>query len=473
MKVIDSLYINGQWQKAHGNDTVLVTNPATEQTCVSIPKGDKVDVNAAVSAARHALPGWSATTAQHRAELMLAVACEMENRYQDLIDAHMETMGCPRHLAGDLHVDAAIEGMRYYASQAHIMDQVEERGEVLILKEAVGVCAFINPWNYPLHQLIGKVAPALAAGCTIIAKPAEQTPLQDLIMAEIFHKVGLPAGVFNLVFGSGREIGPLMSNHPQVDMVSFTGSTAAGIQVATAAAPTVKRVCQELGGKSALIITEDADLAAAIRYGVEDVMTNSGQTCNALTRMYLPASRYQEAVSLAQDIVQEQKVGDPQNETVTMGPLASKRQQETVLQFIRQGVDEGARLIAGGADMPTGLEKGAYVRPSIFADVTQEMSIAREEIFGPVLCMLAYDNIEQAIEMANDSVYGLSSGVYAKDKVSALKIARRLQAGQCYIQGSYFNMNAPFGGYKQSGNGREWGKEALHEYVETKAIICG
>lgn len=473
MKTIDSLYIGGQWQKPDGSDTLLVTNPATEQTCVSTPKGNRTDIDAAVKAARRALPGWSATSSAQRRELMQAIAQEMENRYQDLVDAHVETMGCPRHLAGALHVDAAIEGMRYYAGLASQMEQVEERGEVLILKEAVGVCAFINPWNYPLHQLIGKVAPALAAGCTIIAKPAEQTPLQDLIMAEIFHKVGLPAGVFNLVFGLGREIGPLMSSHPQVDMVSFTGSTAAGIQVATAAATTVKRVCQELGGKSALIITEDADLSAAVRYGVEDVMANSGQTCNALTRMYLPASRYQEAVSLAQAVIEEQKVGDPLDETVTMGPLASRRQQETVLQFIRQGIAEGARLIAGGTGLPPGLEKGAYVRPTIFADVSQGMTIAREEIFGPVLCMLAYDDIEQAIGMANDSVYGLSSGVYAKDKADALKIARRLQAGQCYIQGSTFTMNAPFGGYKQSGNGREWGKEALHEYIETKAIICG
>ena len=403
---------------------------------------------------------------------MYAAADEMQRRTDDLIDAHVVTMGCPRHLTAELHVDAPIEGMRYYADRAAQMEDVEEKGDVLLLKEPIGVCALINPWNYPLHQLMGKVAPALAAGCTIVAKPAGQTPLQDFIMAEIFAAAGLPAGVFNLVTGPGSVIGPIMSSHPDVDMVSFTGSTSAGIKVAEAAAPTVKRVCQELGGKSPYIITQDADLEAAVRYGVEDVMLNSGQTCNALTRMFAPQSRYKEAIDIARKIAEENVVGDPNDSNVTMGPMASASQKQIVLKYIKTGIDEGARLVTGGMDMPPGLKTGAYVQPTIFADVSNQMVIAREEIFGPVLCMIAYDNIEAAIEMANDTVFGLASAVYARDRARALKIARRIRAGQCYIQGSYFNLEAPFGGFKQSGNGREWGDQAMHEYIETKAVIA-
>ena len=291
-------------------------------------------------------------------------------------------------------------------------------------------------------------------------------------MAEIFAAADLPAGVFNLVSGSGSVIGPIMSGHPDVDMVSFTGSTSAGIQVAEAAAPTVKRVCQELGGKSPYIITADADLEAAVRYGVEDVMLNTGQTCNALTRMFVPRSRYEEAVDIARKVAQENIVGDPNDRRVTMGPMASAAQKQTVLNYIKTGIAEGARLLTGGIDMPPGLHVGAYVQPTIFADVSNEMVIAKEEIFGPVLCIIVYDDIEAAIEMANDTVYGLASGVYAKNQARALKIARRIRAGQCYVQGGYCNIHAPFGGYKQSGNGREWGDQAMHEYIETKAIIA-
>ena len=472
MKQFDKLYINGEWVKSNNTEVIEVINPATESPCAYVPRGNRADVNAAVASARQAFNGWAHTPAEKRAEIMNAAADEMQRRADDLIDAHVITMGCPRHLTAGLHVDAPIEGMRYYAARAAQMDEVEENGSVLLLKEPIGVCALINPWNYPLHQLIGKIAPALAAGCTIVAKPATQTPLQDFIMAEIFATVCLPAGVFNLVSGSGSVIGPVMSSHPDVDMVSFTGSTYAGIKVAEAAAPTVKRVCQELGGKSPYIITEDADLEAAVRYGVEDVMLNTGQTCNALTRMFLPRSRYEEAVKIAKKIAEENIVGDPNDSRVSMGPMASTSQKQTVLNYIKTGIAEGARLVTGGIDMPPGLHIGAYVQPTLFADVSNEMVIAKEEIFGPVLCMIVYDNIEVAIEMANDTVYGLASGVYAKDKASALKIARRIRAGQCYIQGSYFNLDAPFGGYKQSGNGREWGDQAMHEYFETKAIIA-
>jgi aldehyde dehydrogenase (NAD+) len=472
MKRFDKFYINGKWVKPSTNEMIEVVNPATETLCATVPKGTQEDVNAAVAAARKAFNSWAHTSSKKRAELMHASADEMQHRVNDLIEAHVITMGCPRHLAAELHVDAPILAMRYYADCTGQMDKVQEKGDVILLKEPIGVCALINPWNYPLHQLIGKVAPALAAGCTVISKPAGQTPLQDFIMAQIFETVGLPKGVFNLVSGVGSVIGPIMSSHPDVDMVSFTGSTNAGTQVASAAAPTVKRVCQELGGKSPYIITEDADLETAVSYGVKDVMLNTGQTCNALTRMFIPRSRYEKAINIAKKIAEKIIVGDPDNGDVDMGPMASISQKQRVLEYIRTGIAEGARLLTGGVDMPSGLDHGAYVQPTIFSDVTNEMVIAREEIFGPVLCMIVYDTIEHAIEMANDTVYGLSSGVYAKNKAGALKIARQIKAGQCYIQGSDFNIEAPFGGYKQSGNGREWGVHAMKEYTEIKAIIA-
>jgi aldehyde dehydrogenase (NAD+) len=471
MKRFDKLYINGEWVKSNSTDIIEIINPATESPCASVPGGNREDVNAAVMSARRAFDNWAHTPTQKRTEIMKAAADEMRRRAQELIDAHVISMGCPRHLTTALHVDGPIAAMRMYAERAAQMDVVEEKNGVLLCKEPIGVCALINPWNYPLHQLMGKVAPALAAGCTIVAKPATQTPLQDFIMAEIFETVKLPPGVFNLVSGSGGVLGPLMSSHPDVDMVSFTGSSSAGIKVAQAAAPTVKRVCQELGGKSPYIITEDANLEAAVRYGVEDVMLNTGQTCNALTRMFVPRSRYEEAVKIAKKVAEENKVGNPEDGGISMGPMASAAQKQLVLNYIKKGIAEGARLVAGGVDMPPGLQVGAYVQATIFADVTNDMVIAREEIFGPVLCMIVYDDIEGAIEMANDTTYGLASGVYAKDKASALKIARHIRAGQCYIQGSFFNIEAPFGGYKQSGNGREWGDQAMHEYIEIKAII--
>jgi aldehyde dehydrogenase (NAD+) len=471
MQEYSKLYINGEWTESCSAEIIEVIDPATERPCARVPSGNREDVAAAVTSARQAFNGWAQKAVEERADIMNCAADEMQRRTGDFVDALVSTMGCPRHRTAAIHIDDPIEGMRYYADRCKKMEAVEEKGGLLVVNEPIGVCVLINPWNYPLHQMIGKVAPALAAGCTIVAKPAEQTPLQDFIMAEIFESVGLPAGVFNVVTGWGSGIGPILCSHPDVDMVSFTGSTAAGVKVAEAAAPTVKRVCQELGGKSPYIITEDADMQTAVRYGVEDVMLNSGQTCNALTRMFLPRSRYEEAVDIARQVAEENIVGDPNDSRVTMGPMASASQKQTVLNYIKQGIAEGARLVTGGLDMPPGLQSGAYLQPTIFADVSNDMTIAREEIFGPVLCMLAYDDIETAIAMANDTVYGLASAVYAGDKAAAIKIARRLRAGQCYIQGGTITLEAPFGGYKQSGNGREWGDQAMHEYIEIKAII--
>jgi aldehyde dehydrogenase (NAD+) len=472
MKQFDTLYINGQWVTSDSTEFIEVIDPATQSPCARVPRGNQADVNTAVASARQAFNGWARTTAKERTRIMNAAADEMQRRSDDLIDAHVISMGCPRHLTAALHLDAPIAGMRYYAALTSKMEAVEETGSLLFHKVPIGVCALINPWNYPLHQLMGKVAPALAAGCTIVAKPATQTPLQDFIMAEIFETVGLPAGVFNLVSGSGSLIGPELSSHPGVDMVSFTGSTHAGIKVAQAAAPTVKRVCQELGGKSPYIITRDADLAAAVRYGVEDVMLNTGQTCNALTRMFVHRSCYEDAIQIAKTVAEENIVGDPNDSRVTMGPMASASQKQIVLNYIKTGLAQGATLVTGGMDMPKGLTVGAYVQPTIFADVSNDMVIAREEIFGPVLCMIVYDDMDGAIEMANDTPYGLASGVYAKNKTQAIEIARQIRAGQCYVQGSYFNIEAPFGGFKQSGNGREWGEQAMDEYMETRAIIA-
>jgi len=368
-----------------------------------------------------------------------------------------------------VQVDGPIAGLEQYIELAGLMDEVREVGNSLVYREAVGVCAFINPWNYPLHQLIGKLAPALAAGCTVVVKPSQETPLHAFLLAEMIEAIGLPAGVFNLVSGPGSKVGEALARHPQVDMVSFTGSTGAGVRVAQAAAPTVKRVCLELGGKSPLLITADADLDAAVRYGVQDVMINSGQTCTALTRMLLPASRYAEAVEIALDETRKLLMGDPQDPQSFLGPMCSAAQRRTVQDYIRIGQEEGARLLCGG-DGAAGFERGFYVQPTLFADVDNRMRIAQEEIFGPVLCLIRYDDEAQGIALANDSPFGLSSAVWAGDRERALQLGRQLRAGQCFVNGAAFNYRAPFGGYKQSGNGREWGEEGLAEFVEIKAV---
>jgi aldehyde dehydrogenase (NAD+) len=350
------------------------------------------------------------------------------------------------------------------------MEDEEKVGNSVITKEPIGVCVMINPWNYPIWQLIGKVAPALAAGCTMVVKAASQTPSHLFVFAEMCDAVGLPAGVFNMVHGSGREIGARLSNHPDVDLVSFTGSTSAGVQVSNASAPTVKRVCLELGGKSPYIITEEADLDAAIDFGINDIMVNTGQTCNALTRMVIHESVYEEAVELAKAKTEALVVGDPNDPNVFVGPMSSEAQKQTVIDYIDKGVAEGARLVTGGTDMPAGLTKGNYVTPTVFADVTNDMIIAQEEIFGPVLSMIKYSTIDEAIEIANDTPYGLASAVWAGDQDKAKAIAKNIKAGQCSINGGEPNHEAPFGGYKESGNGREFGDAGLHEYCEIKAM---
>ncbi len=471
MQRFNKFYIGGEWRLAQGDTVTQVINPATLDVYAEVANANEADVNAAFAAAHAAFPQWSHTRAAERRAFMLAAADAMERRVADFVDAHVNSLGIPRHQAADVQVLGPIAALRYYAELSSRVEAVQETDGMLITREPVGVCALINPWNYPLLQMIGKVAPALAAGCTIVEKPSEETPTIDFIMAEIFAEIGLPAGVFNLISGVGADIGPLMSAHPLADMVSFTGSTRSGISVAQHAAPSVKRVCQELGGKSALIITEGADLEAAVAYGVNNVFLNAGQTCDALTRMLVPASQYAVCLDIARRVAAEHTAGNPESASSTIGPLVAMRQKARVDDYIAIGVAEGADLLVGGPGYPEGVDRGAFVKPTIFAGVTADMRIAREEIFGPVLCIMAYDEIEQAIDIANSSEFGLSSAVWARDHATAVAIAKQLRAGQCFIQGGGFRVDAPFGGFKQSGNGREWGEAGLDEYLETKAIV--
>ncbi|SDI62696.1 aldehyde dehydrogenase family protein [Pseudomonas panipatensis] len=464
------LYIDGAWVAPQGQGLAEVQNPASEETIGRVALGSEADVNRAVDAARRAFPAWSQTPSHVRAGYIRALAAQLRQRADEMAALITAELGMPVQWCRMVQVDGPIEGLESYAELAAHMDTVREVGNSLVMKEAVGVCAFINPWNYPLHQLIGKLAPALAAGCTVVVKPSQDTPLHAFLLAEMIDAIGLPAGVFNLVSGPGAKVGEALARHPDVDMLSFTGSTGAGVRVAEAAAPTVKRVCLELGGKSPFLITADADLAAAVRHGVQDVMINSGQTCTALTRMLLPASRYAEALEIARAECESLTLGDPLDPRSFLGPMCSASQRKTVLDYIRLGQEEGARLLCGGAERPSGLARGHYVRPTLFAAVNNRMRIAREEIFGPVLCLIPYADEDDAVRIANDSPFGLSSAVWAGDRERGLRLARRMRAGQCFVNGGAFNYRAPFGGYKQSGNGREWGEEGLAEFVEHKAI---
>jgi aldehyde dehydrogenase (NAD+) len=470
MRTYDKFYINGLWVEPCGKGKSEVINPANGEISATVPYGNAEDVNAAVSAAKNAFACWSQTPASERAAYLRKLAVEGEKRNADLTQTIVDELGMPIQNAAVFQVDPLGIICESYAEKAAHMDEQKAVGNSIVVKEPIGVCAMINPWNYPIWQMIGKVAPAIAAGCTMVVKAASQTPSHLFIFAEMCDAVGLPAGVFNFVHGSGREIGAALSSHPDVDLVTFTGSTAAGVQVTNSAAPSVKRVCLELGGKSPFIITEEADLEAAVNFGVNDVMVNTGQTCNALTRMIVHESRYEEAVALAKAQAETLIVGDPNDPDVFIGPMSSAGQRQSVLDFIDQANSDGARLVTGGTDMPEGFTKGNYVLPTIFADVSNDMTIAQEEVFGPVLVMIKYSTVDQAVEIANDTPYGLASAVWAGDKDKATAIARRIKAGQCAINGAEPNHEAPFGGYKESGNGREFGLEGLHEYCELKAM---
>ena len=464
-------FIDGAWvDPAEDVQPEDVINPATEEPCGRIALGSAADVDLAVKAARKAFGPWSQTSREERVAVLERVVAEYQKRFGDMASAITEEMGAPAWLSqraqaamGVAHFSTAVEILKGYSFE-------EPRGKTTIAKEPIGVCGFITPWNWPINQIACKVAPALAVGCTVVLKPSEVAPFSAIILAEILQAAGVPAGVFNLVNGHGVTVGEAISRHPEVDMVSFTGSTRAGIAVAKAAADTVKRVHQELGGKSPNIILEDADLQKAVSRGVQSVMMNSGQSCNAPTRMLVPAAKMREAAEFARAAAEEHTVGPPDGNS-KLGPVVSEVQFNKIQDLIQKGVDEGATLVAGGPGRPEGLEKGYYVKPTVFADVTPDMTIAREEIFGPVLSMMAYDSVDQAVEIGNDTPYGLAAYVQGTDMAAVRKVADRLRAGQVVVNGAGPDLMAPFGGYKQSGNGREWGDLAFAEFLETKALI--
>lgn len=463
-------YIDGQWVEPTEPKTLDVINPATEDTAGRISLGTAADVDLAVKAAKKAFETWSQTSREERIDVMERILAEAQKRHEDMAKAITEEMGAPSWLSqraqaamGVGHFQVAIQVLKSYKFE-------EDRGSTLIVKEPIGVCGFITPWNWPLNQIACKVAPALAVGCTMVLKPSEVAPFSGYIFAEILHAAGVPAGVFNLVNGDGPTVGAAISSHPDVDMVSFTGSTRAGIEVARNAAATVKRVHQELGGKSPNIILEDADFKTAIAGGVRSVMTNSGQSCNAPTRMLVPAQKMDEVIAIAKETAEATTVGDP-NGNAQMGPVVSEVQWNKIQRLIQAGIDEGATLVTGGTGRPDGLDKGYYVKPTVFANVKNDMTIAKEEIFGPVVSILGYDSVDEAVKVGNDTEYGLAAYVSGTDPKKIREVASKLRAGQVNLNGAGPDFMAPFGGYKQSGNGREWGDHAFAEFLETKAVL--
>jgi aldehyde dehydrogenase (NAD+) len=462
-------YIDGQWVDPVEPTSFDVDNPRTEQVSGKIAIGSSADVDKAVKAARRAFASWSQTSREERLDVLQAMLAEYQKRAGDLADAVTEEMGAPPSLAAGPQVNL---GLGHLAAAIDVLKNFEfeeQHGATLVVKEPIGVCGLITPWNWPINQIAVKVYPALATGCTMVLKPSEVAPYSAQIFTEIVDAAGVPAGVYNLVFGDGPGVGAAISSHPDIDMVSFTGSTRAGIDVARNAAPTVKRVSQELGGKSPNIVLDDEDFAKSVAAGVSVMMMNSGQSCNAPSRMLVPNPRMDEAIAVARETAAGVKVGDP-NDTSAIGPVASKAQFDKIQGLVQKGIDAGATVVIGGTGRPDGLDTGYYVKPTVFAHVTNDMTIAREEIFGPVLCILGYDDLDQALEIANDTEYGLAGYVSAADIDKAREVARRIRAGSVAINHA-FDMNAPFGGYKRSGNGREWSEFGFHEYLEVKAAL--
>ena len=464
-------YINGEWVDPVTPSSLEVINPATEQPFATISMGSAADVEKAVAAASGAFDSFSTTTVAERVELLGSILAEYTKRYDEIAAAISTEMGAPLWLS---KAAQAATGQAHFATTLEMLktfEWEERKGKYLLRREPVGVCGLITPWNWPINQISCKVAPALAAGCTMVLKPSEVAPVNGIILAEVLHAAGVPAGVFNLVNGDGPNVGEAMSSHPDIHMMSFTGSTRAGVLVAKAAADTVKRVAQELGGKSANIVLEDADLEKAVSGGVSQIFTNSGQSCNAPTRMLVPQASHAQALEIAKKAAASAKPGDPFAEGTTMGPVVSEVQWNKIQGLIQQGIDEGAELVCGGTGRPDGLNAGYYVKPTIFGNVNNDMTIAREEIFGPVLSILPYETEAQAIEIANDTPYGLSGYVQSGDVDHALAVAAQIRSGNVHINGSGADFTAPFGGYKQSGNGREWGDLGFEEFLETKAVF--
>jgi len=466
----DSIYIDGTWVSSTGTGVIEVIDSTTEAVMGTVPEGSAEDVDRAVAAAKAAFPAWSALPVEERTAYLTKVAEALGAHMDSLADLITHEVGMPHMLSQLVQVGLPLNSFATAAQVASDFTWEQEVGNSLIVREPIGVVGCITPWNYPLHQIAAKVAPALAAGCTVVVKPSEVAPLNAFVLADIMDEVGLPPGVFNLVTGFGPVVGEAIAAHKDVDMVSFTGSTRAGKRVTEVAAGTVKRVALELGGKSANVILADADLATAVPDGVGKCYLNSGQTCSALTRMLVPRDKLAEAEELARAAAETFVAGDPFDPATRIGPLVSAAQRDRVRMFIDKGLGEGAKLVTGGVETPEGLESGFFVAPTVFSDVTRDMTIAREEIFGPVLVIMPYDSEDEAVDIANDTDYGLAGGVWSGDPEHAKAVARRLRTGQVEVNGGSFNPMAPFGGYKQSGNGREFGSFGLEEFLEVKAM---
>ncbi len=466
----DAFFIGGDWVSPSAAGRIDVVDPTSEQVIATVPEGSPVDIDRAVRAARAAFGSWGSTSPEERAKYLGAMHEALAGRADEIARMITTEMGAPLKVASQVQTALPLSVLASYAQLLPGFPFEEEIGNSLVVREPVGVVGAITPWNYPLHQVVAKVAAALAAGCTVVLKPSEVAPLTAFLLAEVCHEVGLPAGVFNLVTGYGPVVGEALAAHPDVDMVSFTGSTRAGQRVSAVAAGTVKRVALELGGKSANVLLPDADFAKAVKVGVGNAFLNSGQTCTAWTRMLVPADRHDEVVGLAARTADGYAVGDPLAEATRLGPLASAAQRDRVRGYIERGIAEGARLAAGGPEPPESLATGYFVRPTVFGAVRPEMAIAQEEIFGPVLSVLPYDDEDDAVRIANGTIYGLAGGVWSADAEHATAFARRMRTGQVDINGGRFNPLAPFGGYKQSGNGRELGRYGLEEFLEVKSL---
>jgi len=468
MQVWDRFYIGGQWVTAPGGNPLEVVNPSTEQVIASVPAGTADDVDAAVVAARVVFEDWAATAPAERAVLLSAAADALEARKDEVAALISSEMGTPLPFSLAVQVGNPITVLRSYATLLETYPFEEQVKNSLVVREAIGVVACITPWNYPLHQVVAKVAAALAAGCTVVLKPSEVAPLSAFVLAELFEQVGLPAGVFNLVTGLGSVVGEALAAHPDVDMVSFTGSTAAGKRVSEVASATVKKVSLELGGKSAFVVLDDADLGKAVKVGLGNAFMNGGQTCTAWTRMLVPAAQHDEVVELVRTAAEKYTVGAPDAEGTRIGPLANSNQLKRVRGYIQTALDEGATLVTGGAEPVA--ETGYYVRPTVFANVAPGSTLEQQEVFGPVLAVIPYTDDDDAVRIANDTPYGLSGGVFSGDQERALGVARRMRTGMVDVNGGRFNPLAPFGGYKQSGNGRELGEFGLEEFLEVKSM---